>query len=209
MKKYRLKKSVIYVAFGCASIAILSSFFFVNKSLKDNNLPKDNNNYINTSGLEEVLTVASTDYKIGMPYLDKDVSVLKNYYDRNDESDKQENSILFYDSTYVQNSAIAYGKSDSFDVIAIYDGVVTSVKDDEMLGTIVEIEHSNNVISVYQSVSNVSVKVNQNVKKGQVIAKSGTSSLNKSLNNHVLFELLVDGKIVNPELFYGKNINEL
>lgn len=109
----------------------------------------------------------------------------------------------------MQNSAVAYGGVDSFDVVSILDGTVVSIKEDELLGNIVEIEHDNKVISVYQSISDVLVKENQTVKQGEVIAKSGESNLNKSLNSHLLFELIIDSKIVNPEEYYNKKINEL
>ena len=153
--------------------------------------------------------VVSTDTIIAKPYSDENVKVLKNYYDYTAAKEQQENSILYYESTYMQNSAVAYGGVDSFDVVSILDGNVVSIKEDELLGNIVEIEHDNKVISVYQSISDVLVKENQTVKQGEVVAKSGESNLNKSLNSHLLFELIIDSKIVNPEEYYNKKINEL
>lgn len=153
--------------------------------------------------------VVSTDTIIAKPYSDENVKVLKNYYDYTAAKEQQENSILYYESTYMQNSAVAYGGVDSFDVVSILDGNVVSIKEDELLGNIVEIEHDNKVISVYQSISDVLVKENQTVKQGEVVAKSGESNLNKSLNSHLLFELIIDSKIVNPEKYYNKKINEL
>ena len=47
------------------------------------------------------------------------------------------------------------------------------------------------------------------VLKSQVIAKSSTSNISKDLGNHLYFELIVDGKCVNPEDYYDKSINEL
>ena len=116
---------------------------------------------------------------------------------------------MVYDSTYMPNSSIAYGGIDSFDVVSILDGTVIKVSEDDLLGNIVEIEHTNKIISVYQSVSEVAVKENQVVKQGEVIAKSGESNLNLSLKKHLLFELIVNSNIVNPEDYFNKNVENI
>ena len=147
--------------------------------------------------------------KIEKPYLDSNVKVLKNYYDYQGTEEEQENSITYYESTYMPNYAIIYGGPDTFEVTSILDGTVVNIKKDSLLGNIVEIQHDNDIISVYQSVSDVTVELNQIVKQGEVIAHSGTSNLNKDLKNHLSFELLYKNQIVNPEEYYNKDINEL
>ena len=77
------------------------------------------------------------------------------------------------------------------------------------MGTIVEIRHNNELISVYQSLSNVSVKVDDTIIQGQVIGQSGTSNINKDLGNHLHFEIYYQGKILNPENCYNKTPEEL
>ena len=134
--------------------------------------------------------------------------MIKNYYDYKSE-ETQENSIIYYENTYMQSSGIAYGGVDKFDIVAVLDGIVTVVKEDELLGTIVEIKHDNNMYSLYQSVSDVKVKENDQVVQGTIIASSGTSALQKDLGSHVYFEIIVNNNTINPELSYGKSINEL
>lgn len=146
---------------------------------------------------------------IKKPYLNEEVKILKNYYDYQGTEEEQENSITYYESTYMPNYAICYGGPDSFEVTSILDGTVINVKEDSLLGNIVEIQHDNDIISVYQSVSDVTVEPNQIVKQGEVIAHSGTSNINKDLENHLSFELLYKNQIVNPEEYYNKDINEL
>ena len=109
----------------------------------------------------------------------------------------------------MQNTGIIYGKETTFDVIAILDGTVNDVKNDPLLGTVVEIQHENNIISVYESLGETTLKKGDAVLRGQVIGTTGTSNLNPSLGNHLLFELIVDGKNVNPENCYGKQTSEL
>ena len=96
-----------------------------------------------------------------------------------------------------------------FDVITILDGTVISVSENDILGTTVEIRHSNNLISLYQGLSDVLVEENMVLVQGQIIAKSGTSNINKELGNHLHFELYHNGKIVNPEKYYNRSIDEL
>lgn len=146
---------------------------------------------------------------IGKPYINEEVKILKNYYDYQGTEEEQENSITYYESTYMPNYAICYGGPDSFEVTSILDGTVINIKEDSLLGNIIEIQHDNDIISVYQSVSDVTVEPNQIVKQGEVIAHSGTSNINKDLNNHLSFELLYKNQIVNPEEYYNKDINEL
>ena len=119
------------------------------------------------------------------------------------------NSIIYYENIYMQNSGVDYKLEEVFDVVSVLDGKVISVEDNDMMGTTVQIKHDNNLISVYQSLSNVKVKVDDTIIQGQVIAQSGESNINKDLGNHLHFELYHNGKIVNPEEYYNKSIDEL
>ena len=109
----------------------------------------------------------------------------------------------------MQNSGVDYVSSNTFDVVSVLDGTVISVEENDLLGTTIEVRHSNNLISVYQSLSDVVVEENMVVVQGQVLAKSGTSNINKELGNHLHFELYYNGEIVNPEEYYNKNVDEL
>ena len=93
--------------------------------------------------------------------------------------------------------------------MAVYDGTVTSITQDNLLGTIIQITHENNLISIYQSLGEVNVEQNQIINQGDVIGKSGVCNIEKDLNNHLHFELIVDGMVVNPEEYYGKKLSEI
>ena len=90
-------------------------------------------------------------------------------------------------------------------MIAIADGKVISVTEDDIVGTTIKIEHNNNLISVYQSVKSAEVKENDQVTQGQIIAKSGTNSISSDLGNHLHFELYNQNILVNPEDFFTNN----
>ena len=210
MKKYRLKKKFLVVFYILVMVSFIGAIFAVDVYLKEDNKKNPEIKNINKNVIDNdipVINVEST--TIGKPHNNENVKILKEYYDYTSNEEKQENSILYYESTYLQNTSVAYGGVDSFEVVSILDGKVINVKKDELLGNIIEIEHDNNIVSVYQSVSEIKVKKNQIVKKGEVIALSGESNINKDLKSHLLFELLINNNIVNPENYIGKSISNL
>ena len=146
---------------------------------------------------------------IARPYYNGAVTINKTFYDYNKTAEEQENSIIFYENTYMQNSGIDYSSDIVFDVVSILDGTVIDVKNDNVMGTIVEIRHTNELISVYQSLSEVTVKVDDKVVQGQVIGKSGKSNLNVDIENGLHFELYYMGEIVNPASYYDKSLTDL
>lgn len=213
MKMKRIKPLVIPMIYGVCVIAFLFCMYFAGK-LSNNFLFKDKNvtNYVDgeiVSEYDNDIPVVSTSSIIVRPYLDSNVSIYKTFYDYQDEINNQENSIILYEGTYMQNSGVDYTSDNSFDVISILDGTVINVYENEILGTSIEIRHNNDLISVYQSLSDVTVKEGDNVIQGQILAKSGLSNINRELNNHLHFELYYKGTIVNPEEYYNKSVDEL
>ena len=213
MNEKRLKSVFVPIIYGGCVIVFLISMYFIQLfanhvlfSKKDNAIYVDNEI---TDNSHSDIPVISTTTKIVRPYLDSSVTIAKTFYDYKSEEENQEKSILFYEGTYMQNSGVDYASDNLFDVISILDGTVISVDEDTILGTTVEIRHSNDLISVYQSLSDVIVKKDDKVIQGQIIAKSGTSNINKDLGNHLHFELYHQGKIVNPEEYYNKSLEEL
>ena len=107
------------------------------------------------------------------------------------------------------NTGILYGSANTFDVIAIMDGTVKEIKEDEILGKVITIEHNNRLTSVYYSLGEIKVEENDQVTIGQVIASSGTSLLETKEPNTLLIETYLDGKITNPNSIFNRNIKEL
>ena len=146
--------------------------------------------------------------KIIKPYTDENVQTLKYFYDYMGEAETQEKSILYHENTYIQNSGMDFGLENTFEVVAILDGTVVDVREDELLGTVVEIKHDNDFISSYQSLSEVSVKKNDTIKQGQIIGKSGTNTIDQDLGNHLHFELYKSGSIVDPNKYFNQVISD-
>ena len=213
MNSRRIKPVLVPVIYGVCVVAFLFSMYFAQKFAKNLLFQKQSDiEYVDgeiTESENKDIPVVSTSVKIVKPYLDDTVKLVRSFYDYEGDSADQEKAIIFYEDTYMQNSGADYANENVFDVISILDGTVISVEDNDILGTTVEVRHSNELISVYQSLSDVSVKENDQIIQGQIIAKSGTSNINKDLGNHLHFELYYKGKIVNPEEYYHKSVDEL
>ncbi len=213
MKIKKIRSLMIPIIYGACVLAFAISMYFAgviaNKYLFSKNSDLQYVDKEITEGLDRDIPVVSTPSVIVRPYLNNDVKLSKSFYDYKADSKSQENSIILFEDTYMQNSGVDYSLEEVFDVISILDGSVISVKEDNLLGTTVEVRHSNDLISVYQSLSEVIVKEGDELIQGQIIAKSGISNINKDLGNHLHFELYYKGTIVNPEEYYNKDINEL
>ena len=210
MKKLRLKKGAIIGAYLIAFSLTGMSAFFVSQNMQANNPTEEDIEYVNSSIIDdkEDREVIKEDVKMVKPYTNEEVQTLKYFYDYQAEAATQEKSILYHENTYIQNSGMDFGLTDTFDVVAVLDGTVVDVREDELLGTVVEIKHDNDFISSYQSLSEVSVKKNDTVKQGQVIGKSGTNTIDQDLGNHLHFELYKSGEVVDPSKYFDQVISD-
>ena len=175
----RIKKMMIPVLYGICVLGFALTMYFAGKISYRYLFNKNKDlEYVDgeiTDSIDRNVPVVSTSSAIGRPYLDNNVSLGKSFYDYKGDEETQEKSIILYENTYMQNSGDDYVSENVFDIISILDGTVTMVKDDNILGKTVEIKHSNDLISVYQSLSEVSVNEGDEVILGQIIGKSGYS----------------------------------
>ena len=215
MKKLRLKKGVKNSAIIGAYLIAFSltemGAFYVSQNMQANNPKEEDIEYVNSSIIddrEKDQEVIKEEIKMLKPYTDENVQTLKYFYDYQAAAESQEKSILYHENTYIQNSGMDFGLTDTFDVVSVLDGTVVDVREDELLGTIVEIKHDNDFISSYQSLSEVSVKKNDAITRGQVIGKSGTNTIDQDLGNHLHFELYKSGEVVDPSKYFDQVISD-
>lgn len=213
MTHRKLKKSAEYLIYGVMILVVLGTIYFIERSASPAQFQDEENNqapYVTKTILEDDVPVVSTTETIIRPYTNEQVKILKGFYDYQAEASEQKDALLYYENTYLQNSGVSYGGvEEGFDVVSILDGTVISVEEDSILGNVVQIRYGNDIIGVYQSLGEVAVKENDTVKQGQLIGKSGNSNISKDLNSHLHFELIIKGQLVDPELYYDKNVNEL
>lgn len=210
MKRKKLKPFVVPVIYGMACAALIISIIYVDTNQTKTVMSEyDDYVYVNNSILKKTVPVTTDDIVVLKPYTSDKVEISKKFYDSSASDKEKENAIIYYNDTYIQNTGILYKSSESFDVISILDGTVVSVKKDEVLGNVVEVKHSNNMISTYQGLSTVNVKKDELLKQGDIIGKSGSLNVSEQIENGLLFELIYDGKLVNPENYFDKKVNEL
>lgn len=206
MNKRKFKNLVVPAIYGLSLFVFGASMYLIERTINNHRF-KDNNDmqYVDKEIVNdnEYIPVINQDTTIMKPFLDNNIAMSKSFYDYQAESASQENSIIFYENTYMQNSGVDYTNKETFDIVAILDGTVIEVSENEILGKTIKIKHSNDLVSTYQSLSEISVKENDNILRGQVIGKSGTCALYGNDSN-LHFELYDQGKNVNPEEYYNK-----
>lgn len=207
MKKMKLRKYVLPTIYV---LIILVTFLSV--SLINNHLLKNVTNYNYSKSImkdvtENVLSEILPD-KFERPYLSENVKLLSGFYSKDYDDESQKNSLIVYQNTYMPSSGTFYASQDEFDVVSVYDGKVKSIKKDEMLGDTVEVQHSDNLTTIYYSLKDVTVRENDDIKKGTIIGKA--TSNNMVTDKNVLFiEVYLKGKQIDPEKFYELNPNEV
>ena len=207
--KRQLKSSVVYSLYILSFMLLLGGVILLGMVTTKKYTPTYE--YVSKSifDYEEDVKVVNSGEKIIRPYNNENVKMVKDFYDYQGESSSQENSLIYYEDTYIQSSGVSYSSGEPFQVLAILDGTVTEVKEDDVVGNSITVEHSNGIISIYQSITNIKVKEGDKINAGFVIADSSTSNISKELNNHLYFELIINGVCVNPEVYYDKLINEI
>lgn len=105
------------------------------------------------------------------------------------------------------HSGIDYITDVATDVMACYDGVVTTVITNDILnGGVVVISHDGGLESTYMSLaSDISVSEGDTVSKGDVIGQTSQSAYAEYMEGiHVHFELTQDGEYVDPNDYFTK-----
>ena len=114
------------------------------------------------------------------------------------------NQTLNYWSTH---KALDLAAADGARVVAMYDGTVIDVSESYGMGQIVTIDHGDNVIITYASLSDVEVVKGDVVKQGDVIgAASVTASYEFMDGAHVHLVVEVNGKVVDPTPYVNGEI---
>ena len=204
----KLKKFVIPSALGVLGISCIISAPFIFNSEK---LSESNYHYTVSEIKERIFPVTSEveERKSMKPFVEETVSKTKDYYNKDDSDDIKQNSLIYYDKTYMPSTGIIYSGEENFDVCASNDGKVTKIGEDNLLGKYITIDHLNGYKTSYYSLSSISVSEGAEVLKGDIIGASGTNKIETSSNSNLLFEAYYEGYLIDPEDFYNVDFNNL
>ena len=138
---------------------------------------------------DDGIDVSTTTYVVPM----QNATIVKDY----------SGSELQYNDTLRQweiHKAIDFQAGDDLNVYAVADGTVSNDYTHYLEGTVIEISHSDGIVSIYKSLnSEVSVAVGDNVSAGQIIGQVADSMAQESnTGTHLHFEMTVNGVKVDP-----------
>ncbi|WP_019535659.1 M23 family metallopeptidase [Paenibacillus ginsengihumi] len=211
--KRLLGKKWVFPAMYMAAAAIILTLMWVYQdygtSTKDDLAVNSQAVTDNVSGPESLPTNAAPE-KMQWPFADKnELDVVLQYFDKNASNEARQAALVEYGDEFTPHMGMDFSRPDNepFDVLAVMSGKVTAVeKNHPLVGNLVEITHSNGLVSVYQSLGEVHVAKDDEVKQGDVIAKAGRNELEKEQGVHLHFELRQgqDGPAVNPEQYLGQ-----
>ncbi len=213
MKKRKLKGFVLPTVYILVIGVLFISISFLGNTLQSQ-INYDEDLSVNALQEEDATPVIKNEEevkesKIVKPFTSEKVSVSKSYYSKEDDEKTQQNSLVYYEQTYLQNSGILYSADETFDIINVYDGTVTNVSKDEILGNVVEITHNPNLKTVYYSLGEIAVAKDDVITGGTIIGKSGDNLLDDEKDNCLLFEVYYNGNAIDPEEFYSMDITKL
>lgn len=210
MKKRKVKKEVKILIVVCVMLVsvISATTLLFNKTQSVTKVDSDFT-YVNDYIFDNYYPVVSNEETIIRPYTSDKVTLYKNFYEKDANKDVQQNSIIYYEGIYMQNSGVDYKSDESFDIVSSLSGTVTNITDDPLLGKTIEIRNSTEIVFMYQSLGEVLVKKGDIISQGDIIAKSGTCSINNDITNSLHFEIYKNGTVINPEKYFDKSIKEL
>ncbi|NBI30591.1 M23 family metallopeptidase [Chengkuizengella marina] len=130
-----------------------------------------------------------------------DLEIIRHFYDENGDNESKQAAVVEFDGTMTPSVGISLSHPDdeSFDVLAALSGKVTRVETIPVAGNIVEITHEDGLKTVYQSLTEIQVEMDQEVEQGDKIAEAGTNELDKDFGVHLDFEIYQNDEAINPE----------
>lgn len=181
------KKKVLSSVLYASVVALLIVLASVTVIMLSRGEKVENNSNMNIGDNSNIVVSAPT-YVVPM----KNATIIKDF------SAKE----LQYNESLKQweiHKAIDFQAGENANVFAFTDGTVSNVYSNYLEGTVVEISHENGLVSVYKSLTSANVKVGDKVSAGQTIGVAGnTMAQEQSQGNHLHFELVKNGKKINP-----------
>ena len=208
MKKRKLKGFVLPTLYMLITISIFTSIIFLGKSV---DLKSQDYDYGINALKEKVESVIVEDEvtssSISSPVDENKANIEIHFYNKDDEEKNQQQSLIYYENTYLPNTGLIYTATEAFEVKNVFEGKVTDILTDEFFGKYIVIEHTNNLRTYYYGLEEILVEVGDEISNRTVL---GTSKINTIINNKnsFLFEVYHNNKLVDPEDFIGSKITD-
>lgn len=128
------------------------------------------------------------------------VKIVRPFYDEAASNEEKARSLVRYANSYYPNAGIDVsidGKT-PFDVVAAKSGTVERAEIDPVVGGVVWIKHDDGTVSVYESLTDLSVSEGMHVHQGSRLGTAGKNAFDQDLGVHLHFEVQKDGQVLNP-----------
>ena len=208
--KLKLKRWVTASIYVSLVLIMFISMLFISSMLDKRYGSSLSLSYILKDFINEDIPVINIETdKIIKPFENDNIVIDIDYYDKDDNEENQQKSLILYENTYMPNTGILYTSEEQFDVLSTLDGKVTKIDKDELLGNYIEITHTPSLVITYYSIDNIKFNVNDEIKQGDVIGTSGKNNISSTSDNMMLFEVSLNGNNINPNNYYEMNIEDL
>ena len=190
----------IYAGIAVVLIGLIFSFdaLFNNDDKEVAQDPKSaaNSPVIETNARTETLKYPFSEDKL------ENVEVLQDFYDVTADEETREKALLVFNQIFSTSSGVSLSiNNEPFEVLSAMSGEVKEVKKDAFTGNQIVITHPNGMETRYRSLSDILVKEGDKVNQGQALGTSVENESNPTAGIHLYFEVLQDGKHVNPRNF--------
>ncbi|GAB7387917.1 stage II sporulation protein spoIIQ [Bacillaceae bacterium] len=129
------------------------------------------------------------------------VDITTGFFEENASEEAKAAAVIQYENQFWPHTGIDLATKDNqpFTVVAALSGKVVKAEKDPMVGYLVEIEHPNNLTTVYQSLAELQVKAGDQVQQGDPLGKAGRNQFEKDSGVHLHFEVRENGEAVSPD----------
>lgn len=216
-KRFLAKKWVFPATYMAAAAIILTLMWVYQgagtKTMSEEELGlqvNEGQNAADSANKSDALAVTAPTETMSWPVENRsEVEVIMPFFESEASNEERAAAMIEYGNTLTPSVGISLSRQDdqAFNVVAAMSGTVTRVEKLPLIGNLVEITHENGLKTVYQSLADVSVAKDTQVKQGDIIAKAGRNELEKSLGVHLHFEVHENDQPVNPEQILASTAN--
>lgn len=191
---------LVYTGFSVAFVGMIWGYnVYVNNDSAGESEWTDAGSKPDKVKIETNAQAESMKYPFDEAMLDN-VEIVQHYYDMEADETTREKSLLVFNQTYVASTGVSLSmNSEPFEVVAAMSGKVEAVNLDPFVGDEIVLSHADGKQTKYRSVTDIQVKVGDEVIQGQTLATASENEWNPTAGVHLQFEVLENGVLVNPE----------
>ena len=173
-------------------------------------LPSTSSNQIQSSNSSPTPVVLPIDEVVEKPF-SVAATMARGYYEQEASLQERIDAMVFYDGTYKCSQGLDFVFNDQeFDVLAASSGIVKDKVVDSVYGLTVTVECANNIEMVYASLASSSLKIGDEINKGDLIGVAGESIYGSELDAPMLhFRMYKDNQVINPNKNFGNALKNV